>query len=46
MFNCIINFFNNNKNKNKNENTNYIFNKEYRNSYNKLWIQQIQNYYP
>lgn len=42
MFNCIINFFNNNKNKNKN----YIFNKEYRNSYNKLWIQQIQNYYP
>jgi hypothetical protein len=50
MFNFIINFFNkNNETKNnatKNENFCNIYNEQYRNSYNKLWIKQIRDYYP
>lgn len=44
MLNFIINFFN--KNQNKSQNLCIIYNKEYRNSYNKLWIKNLDNYYP
>ena len=44
MFNFIINFFN--KNQNKNKNFCIIYNEQYRNSYNKLWIKNLENYYP
>ena len=56
MFNFIINLFNKNPNSNTNAestpilnlntNPNQIFSTQYRNSYNKLWIKQLQNYYP
>ena len=56
MFNFIINLFNKNPNSNTNaesipiSNTNtesnQIFSTQYRISYNKLWIKQLQNYYP
>jgi len=48
MFNFIINFFNKNQNETQNENKNFciIYNEQYRNSYNKLWIKNLDNYYP
>jgi hypothetical protein len=44
MFNFIINFFN--KNQNQKDHFCNIYNEQYRDSYNRLWIKQIQNYYP
>ena len=44
MFDFIINFFNNNNK--KNQNFCNIYNEQYRNSYNKLWIEKIRNYSP
>jgi hypothetical protein len=52
MFNCILRFFNKEqeqeqtKNQAKTQYQDQIFNKQYRNSYNKLWIQNLRNYYP
>ena len=40
MFNFIINFFTTNK-KDKT-----VFNKQYRNGYNKLWINNLRDYNP
>ena len=42
MLNFIVNFFN----KNQNQNLCNIYNKQYRDSYNKLWIEKIRNYRP
>lgn len=44
MFNFIINFFN--KHENKGQPKNEIFSAQYRASYNKLWINQLREYYP
>lgn len=44
MFDFITNYFNTPKNKNKIKHE--IFSKQYRVSYNKLWIEQIRDYYP
>jgi hypothetical protein len=41
MFDCIINFF---TQKQKQNNT--IFSQQYRNGYNKLWINSLRNYKP
>lgn len=48
MFNFIINFFNKNENENQNKNEKFciMYSEEYRNSYNKLWIKNLQNYSP
>ena len=50
MFNYIINFFTKSqseiKNNNQTQNNNHLFNEQYRNAYNKLWIKKIRNYYP
>jgi hypothetical protein len=42
MFNCIFNFFN--KEQPKVQHKNDLFNKQYRSSYNKLWIQKLRDY--
>jgi hypothetical protein len=39
MFDCITNFFTQKQNKT-------IFSKQYRNGYNKLWINSLRNYKP
>ena len=39
MITCIVKFLRNNK-------KNVVFNKEYREGYNKLWINNIRDYYP
>ena len=44
MFNFIINFFN--KKQNENLNLCSVYNEQYRKSYNKLWINNLRNYYP
>jgi hypothetical protein len=44
MFNYIINFFT--KGQPDNQTHNHLFNEQYRNAYNKLWIKKIRNYYP
>jgi hypothetical protein len=50
MFNYIINFFTKSQSEIKKDNQsqyqNQLFNKQYRNAYNKLWIKKIRNYYP
>ena len=50
MFNYIINFFTKNQSEIKKDNQpqhqNQLFNEQYRNAYNKLWIKKIRNYYP
>jgi hypothetical protein len=50
MFNYIINFFKKGqseiKKDNQIQNNNQLFNEQYRNAYNKLWIKKIRNYYP
>lgn len=50
MFNCIINFFTKSqseiKKDNQSQHYNQLFNQQYRNAYNKLWIEKIRNYYP
>jgi hypothetical protein len=49
MFNFIINFFNKKCTQPQPEphsQNEAIFNKQYRISYNKLWIKQLENYYP
>jgi hypothetical protein len=50
MFNYIINFFTKSQSEIKNEVQiqphNQLFNEQYRNAYNKLWIKKIRNYYP
>jgi hypothetical protein len=53
MFNFIINFFNKKQTQTETETQTQthpqneaIFNKQYRISYNKLWIKQLENYYP
>jgi hypothetical protein len=43
MFDCIINFFTQKENKKEN---NTIFSEQYRNGYNKLWINSLRNYKP
>ena len=39
MFECIIKFFTEKQNRT-------VFNKHYRNGYNKLWINSLRNYKP
>lgn len=40
MFECVSKFF-------KSKNNNYtVFDKQYRNGYNKLWINKLRNYCP
>jgi hypothetical protein len=39
MFNYIFRFFNVNKKE-------QVFDKQYRNGYNKLWINNLKNFYP
>ena len=50
MFNYIINFFTKSQSEIKIDNQpqhhNQLFNEQYRNAYNKLWIKKIRNYYP
>ena len=53
MFKYILHFFNKKqeeeeqfKNQAKTQPQDQIFNKQYRNAYNKLWIQNLRNYYP
>jgi hypothetical protein len=52
MFNYIINFFTksqseiNKDNQSQYQPNNQLFNEQYRNAYNKLWIKKIRNYYP
>jgi hypothetical protein len=50
MFNYIITFFNKGQTEIKKDNQNHhhsqLFNEQYRNAYNKLWIKKIRNYYP
>lgn len=52
MFNYIINFFTKTQSEIKKDNQvqsrpqNHLFNEQYRNAYNKLWIKKIRNYYP
>jgi hypothetical protein len=50
MFNYIINFFTKSQSEIKKDNQhqphNQLFNEQYRNAYNKLWIKKIRNYYP
>ena len=44
MFHFIIHFFN--KNQTENQKFGIIYNRQYRNSYNKSWIKNLQDYYP
>jgi hypothetical protein len=50
MFNYIINFFTKSQSEIKKETQtqphNHLFNEQYRNAYNKLWIEKIRNYCP
>ena len=58
MFNSIINFFNKKQNQDQEQNLNLnqdqnqkvnfcnIYNEQYRDAYNRLWIKEICNYYP
>jgi hypothetical protein len=50
MFNYIINFFTKSqseiKKDNQHQHQKQLFNEQYRNAYNKLWIKKIRNYYP
>ena len=44
MFNFIINFFK--KNQNQKDNFCNIYNEQYRNAYNRLWIKKIRKDWP
>ncbi len=47
MFHFIIHFFNKNQDKSQGKNEKFcIYSEQYRNSYNKLWIQELNNYNP
>lgn len=52
MFNLIINYFNKPepkpepKTESINHDNNVLFNKQYRNAYNKLWISKLRTYRP
>lgn len=48
MFNFIVNFFNKPEptTERVNRDNNVLFNKQYRNGYNKLWISKLRTYRP
>jgi len=46
MFNFIINFFKKKQKQKQNDNFCNIYNEQYRDSYNNLWIKKIKDYYP